>query len=442
MVTQKKTMKKSRLEVSPVVTKKMEQLCLQIAQLPNERTFENFSKLSLLQERNLLRTLIDNLPHSIFIKDTSGRYLMFNKTALQRRGLEIEDQLIGKTDYDFTTKDMADQYRNEELRVINTGKASLAKIESGEDLEGNHIYGCVTRAPIKESDGKVVGICTVAIDVTEQIEAREDLEKGKTVLEKKVKERTNALESANESLKEEIEIRHQTESKLLVYRDQLRFLASELSLTEERTRRNIANDVHDHIGQNLAMAKIKLQNLTESANDEATKQLAKEISVIVSETIDSTRSLTFEISPPVLYELGFEAAIEWLLKKVRKEHGLKTDFVSDRRKKQLNENTKVFLFQAVRELLNNVTKHARAKTVQISVQKVDKWVRISILDDGNGFSWKKIKSINESYSTFGLFSIKERLSYINGKMEVESEISKGTKIVLTAPLAKNKNLME
>ncbi|MBN1796535.1 MAG: sensor histidine kinase [Sedimentisphaerales bacterium] len=276
------------------------------------------------------------------------------------------------------------------------------------------------------------------LDINEVKQAEDALRSGRDELEVKIKERTSELEKLNRKMMQEIKSREEAQAKLLVYRDQLRSLASELSLAEERTRRRIANNVHDNIGQNLAMAKIKLQLLAETTGSSEQKKQVQEIANLVADTIESIRSLTVEISPPVLYELGFEPAVEWLLRQVRKKYGLKTDFSSDFGGKPIDENISVFLFQAVRELLNNVTMHAQANIIKISACRLKNQIQVTVSDDGKGFKRRKIGAIQESLSNFGLFSIRERLNYIGGKLEINSACGKGTEVIITAPLSVNK----
>ncbi len=295
---------------------------------------------------------------------------------------------------------------------------------------------------IKSENGKDAFLQGVMFDITELKHAEqalrrieENLRRSKDELEERVKQRTSDLEQVNKRLRAEIRTRKQAQTELLVYQSRLRSLASELSLAEERTRRRIATDVHDHIGQNLAMAKMRLQLLAESVQTAQDRLIIGEISDIIAGTIESTRSLTFEISPPVLYELGFEAAVEWLLRKARKQQGLKTDFQTDGYKKPLDETVCVFLFQAVRELLVNVAKHAHAKNVTVSVYSRNEHIQVAVADDGVGFDTKKSESLQPNPAGFGLFSIRERLSYIGGNLKIHSAPGKGTEITITAPLA-------
>ncbi len=124
-----------------------------------------------------------------------------------------------------------------------------------------------------------------------------------------------------------------------------------------------------------------------------------------------------------------------MLRKSRKEDNLITSFQTDGRSKPLDENVRVFLFQAVRELLINVSKHAGAKKVTVSVFRLNDHVQVSVADDGAGFNMEKMDSLSPNPGGFGLFSIRERLSYIGGRLNIDSTKGKGARIIITAPLA-------
>ncbi|MFH1370716.1 MAG: PAS domain S-box protein [Planctomycetota bacterium] len=230
----------------------------------------------------------------------------------------------------------------------------------------------------------------------------------------------------------------EVEEKLLLYQDQLRSLASQLSLAEERLRRRIATELHDHIAQNLAISKIKLASLADTASTQQRAKAIREITDLITQAIEDTRSLTFEVSPPVLYELGFEAAVRWLAKQAGRRFGLKVEFTDDGLAKPLDTDIRVLLFQAVRELLVNVVKHAKTGKASISTRKIHNNIRMTIEDEGVGFDTSGVGASDYTKGGFGLFNIRERLNYIGGKVEIRSRPNHGTRITLFAPLLKNK----
>jgi signal transduction histidine kinase len=239
-------------------------------------------------------------------------------------------------------------------------------------------------------------------------------------------------------LNREIGVRKKAENRVAVYQDNLRSLASSLSLAEERERRRLAVYLHDQIGHTLALANIKLGELQQSLSGQfpgfPTAELEKTGSLL-KQAIRDTHSLTFKISSPILYELGLAAALEWLTEQIQKDHGISTRFIADGRIDPLDDDVRVLLFQAVNELLVNVVKHAQAKNVEVSIQRKSENLKVAVGDDGVGFQMPQAYPPRREKCGFGLFSIRERLRPYGGVLEVQSEPGAGTHITLTVPLA-------
>jgi len=229
--------------------------------------------------------------------------------------------------------------------------------------------------------------------------------------------------------------RKQAEERLLTYHNRLRSLASALSLAEEQERRRIATEVHEHIGQNLAFTKIKLGKVRELAPSDSFRNAVDEAIEVIDRTIEETRSLVFQVSSPILYELGFVAAVESLTQKSQEKHGIPIDFEDDGKSKPLSDDVRVLLFQAVRELLANVVRHAQAKTVEVSVVKKNDEILVDVKDDGIGFEPVEIGPAMGQDMRFGLFSIRERLESLGGGMKIASRRGRGTRVTLSAPLS-------
>ena len=233
---------------------------------------------------------------------------------------------------------------------------------------------------------------------------------------------------------DDITVRKNAESKLLIYQEKLRSLASELSLVEERERRSIATDLHDQIGQTLSVIKMRCFALRSDLSSPDHVCQIDEIKELVKQTIQDTRSLTFELSPPVLYELGLVAAIDWLAEQFQSKHNLKCTVESDKKPKPLNQDIEIVLFRSVRELLVNIVKHSRANKVKITIRTNKNNLRIRVTDDGIGFNPKTKATRTYKDQQFGLFNITERIRHLGGKLEVDSQSGKGTMVTLVAPL--------
>jgi PAS domain S-box-containing protein len=228
--------------------------------------------------------------------------------------------------------------------------------------------------------------------------------------------------------------RKQAQERLQVHQQQLRALASELSLAEERERRRIAMSLHDHTCQNLVLVRMKLDELLESA-PAAQAEAFHGICNVLSDTIEDVRELTFDLSSPTLYKFGLEAALEELLEdKFGAEQDVEYDFSDDGESKPLTDDVRVLLFQSVREILINILKHARARNITLDIRRAEGSIRIAVTDDGVGFDVDEVSSLPARQRGFGLFSIKERLDCIGGSLEIDSQRGVGSQFTLVAPL--------
>ena len=230
----------------------------------------------------------------------------------------------------------------------------------------------------------------------------------------------------------DINDRKLAEEALQAHRQALRNLAAELSLTQEKERRQIADDLHDHIGQNLVLAKMKLGELKSLLPARHSASI-DQIRTVVDQSIKDTRSLIYDLCPQVLYELGLEAAIDWLVEQTQAKYGLRC--VADIRPlpRPIREDRRVILFQAVRELLVNVAKHARATQAKVTFHGDGGRVSIQVADDGRGFDPSFLTLPNSTGKGFGLFSIRERLALLGGELKIDSVPGQGTRATVTMP---------
>lgn len=226
----------------------------------------------------------------------------------------------------------------------------------------------------------------------------------------------------------------QIQDEIRDYQEQLRSLASELSLTEERERRRLAADLHDNIGQILAMAQIKLGEVLKKMRSRELEAAVNEIRGFLSQAIQYSRSLTFELGLPVLYDLGLEAAVEWLADQFQEQHGLRIKVHRDDLPKPLGEPASVLVFRVLRELLTNVVKHAGATQVEIAISREGGHLAVQVADNGKGFDPTAGQPRTGGTSGYGLFSIRERLGHLGGYLDIKSAPGQGSTITLVVPL--------
>ena len=247
-----------------------------------------------------------------------------------------------------------------------------------------------------------------------------------------VKDREGRVLSYEGSLLD-VTVRKEAEAELAAYQKKLRALSAELSAAEERERRRLARDLHDGVSQSLALSISRLKAWTHKNAIEYLIKDKESVLSTLSEALEQIRTLTFELSPPVLYDYGLEAALEWLSENIEDRYGLSVAFQVRGEPGVIGENLRVVLYRSVRELLINAVKHARAERVQILVEHRDSQVNIMVEDDGVGLRAKQ--EVWDSGKGFGLFGVRERLKTLGGVMEIDSSPNRGTRIVLTAPIS-------
>ncbi|MBD3167819.1 hypothetical protein GF324_14550 [bacterium] len=261
------------------------------------------------------------------------------------------------------------------------------------------------------------------VDEEELLQAQENLE---TL----VKRRTRELEETNRRLQAEVEEHRKARAEIEQYQQQLRDLAGDLTVSQARERQAIAAELHDHIGQSLAFMKMQLLQLKRISLSSGIEGNVIALERLLNRTITSTRSLTFEISPPVLYELGLAAALDWLAEHYQQMHGFTVHIAEDGDPlPPMPEEMQVLLFQCVRELLANAVKHAGVKEAFVSSRIDNHRLEIRVEDNGTGFDPQRLKSTSgtrRGRMGFGLFSVRERLRYLDGELHVESQPGRGT----------------
>jgi signal transduction histidine kinase/CheY-like chemotaxis protein len=274
-------------------------------------------------------------------------------------------------------------------------------------------------------------------------------------LELRIASRTAQLKVANHALEMELGQRRRAEEALrrlnadleqrvaertrdlVASNHRLQALASELTLAEQRERKRLASELHDYLAQILALGRIKISQLRQktSGQPDAVQQLVAEVDNLLEKAGEYTRSLMAKLNPPVLDELGLPSALAWLAKQMPL-HGLLVEVHVSQERVPLPDDQAVLLFQSVRELLINVAKHAGTDRATVSLAiDPDQELRIEVQDHGRGFDPVAMEAKSES-EHFGLFSVKERMQAMGGRLDVKSKPGAGTTLTMTLPLVK------
>src|SRR6188508_1859220 len=239
--------------------------------------------------------------------------------------------------------------------------------------------------------------------------AEEALRRLNTDLEQRISERTRDLVASNH---------------------RLQALASELTLAEQRERKRLASELHDYLAQILALARIKMSQLRQKVSSESPgTQLVGEIDNLLEKAGEYTRSL--------MDELGLPSALTWLAKQMPL-HGLLVEVRLFQEQVALPDDQSVLLFQSVRELLINVAKHAGTDRATVSLRvDPDQQLSIEVQDQGRGFDPVALEARSEN-GRFGLFSVRERMQAMGGRLDLTSRPGEGTTVTMILPLGKAK----
>jgi PAS domain S-box-containing protein len=356
---------------------------------------------------------------------SEGQVLRFSESVYRNNeGTDINPKdLIGRSfldapwwrDLPDTVADWRRQFSEALSRPGPARGEGLYRLGNGELR-----YAVNTVTALRDDAGNIEYLLCEGMDITE------------------LKQSQVRLKHAAEELERQVTIRT---AELLETQDRLRALATELNLAEQRERKRLATELHDHLQQTLVLGKFKvghakrlLQALPECL------ELVKQFDEVLTEALSYTRTLVAELSPPILRDHGLPAGLRWLAEYMRKHEMTVFVNVPEYVRLGLPEDQAVLLFQSVRELLINAAKHAQTDHASVTLQQHLDQLSIQVRDEGRGFDPMSTTGPSDHSSKFGLFSIKERMKALGGSFTIESAPGQGTTALLTLPLVYRRDI--
>lgn len=372
---------------------------------------------SLQQSEARFRHLADALPQLVWTADPDGNvdyynqrrheFLGFTKTA---SGWEWRPVL-----HPDDLQPTVDAWQH----AVETG--NIYQIEHRVcRADGEFVWFLSRAVPIHNADGKIVKWYGTATNIHENKVAASERERLLVALEREqaqLKELTQTLEDR---------VHKGTE--------QIRTLAARLTLAEHQERKRVAQILHDHIQQMLYAVQMRIHLIEidlPSAHAEFLLTHTAEMKRMTNEAINAARTLSVELSPPILENEGLPEAIQWLIQQMKEIHGLRISLAAEGDCRVENKNLRVMLFQVGRELLFNVVKHARVNEATVVLKRSDETISIIVSDQGQGMD---LAALPLKGSGFGLASIRERLNLFDGLLHIESAPGQGTRVTITCPL--------
>lgn len=380
-----------------------------------------------------LHTLLDLLPIGVAIAhDPACSWISVNPAAAAMLGVTVD-----------RNASMSSVGPELPFRVLHNGRelsaaelpmqrAAAANIEIRdyevvlERTDGTRLHLLEYAKPLRDEAGAVTGAIGLMIDVTAQ---REGVRQWAEMQE----DAARRLRELNESLESRVNERT-LEAKARA--EQLRSLALSLADAEARERKRLAQALHDQLQQLLSAAKLKAALVRRVSTEEPVSRHLKDLERLIEGAISESRSLTLELSPPVLYDGGLNPAIEALARDLERRRGVRFELAFDQCAEPELEQIRVLLFEAVRELVQNVIQHANATLIRITSSCPNPGtVHLTIADNGRGFDLTTLSAprTRPEAGRLGLLEVRERLNHIGGDLDIQSQVGEGTTVTIVAP---------
>lgn len=262
----------------------------------------------------------------------------------------------------------------------------------------------------------------------------EELTRHREHLTELVESKTSELSEANRQLQVEASEREQAEVALRASETQLRMLSARLMTAQETERKNISRELHDELGHDLTIMKLRLRSVEKKLQDQADlRDVCVEIIGFIDQTIENVRRLSSDLSPSILEDLGLTAAIRWLVENFNRNFEGTMYLDLEDIDRLFTENGQIMIYRVLQEAVTNIGKHARAGKVSIVIKKTDAQVSFLIQDDGKGFSPLLSPARYPSGKGLGLAIMEERVRMLDGTLDIQSQEGHGTRISFSIP---------
>ncbi len=361
---------------------------------------------ALRESEQRYRRLFEASLAGVYLTKPDGTILDFNEAMMRMLGYDTREEVFQHRSPDFYADP---EFRKELIYLLQRDGIVPAKEAVLRRKDGSVLYALGHAVLLRNEQTGEPYIQGVAIDITERKQAEEALRELTRTLESKVAQRT-------------AELRHRAR--------QLQKMTLELSETEDRERRRLAEILHDDLQQELAAARFQVERMRSQARYDASLQAtAAQADHLLKDAIAKSRSLSHELSPAVMRHGDFAETLRWLASEMQAKHGLVVHVEADSEVRSELEVIKSLLFRAAQELLFNVVKYAGVREARLRVRQCERCICLSVSDRGRGFDPQTL----EETVGFGLMSIRERVELLKGRMKIKSAPGRGSTFFLAVP---------
>ena len=363
--------------------------------LTYKQKFESAEK-DVLRAEEMYRLLANNTNDLICLHEPDSTLKYVSPSIKNLLGYEPSD-FIGKEIFSVVHKDDAKKLRDAIDEKLFNGKITTALSSRILHKEGHYVWLEFLASPIYIEE-EINCFVTSARDITQWMLAKEEIQEYQTSLQK---------------------------------------LTTEITMVEEKQKKEIASNIHDHLSQSLVISKMRINEMKKNPNLKMIDEDLLFIETNISDAIENSRKITFELSPPILYQFGIIEALHWLIEDLEAKHKIKFQLNNNVTNIKLSDEKSILLYRSIQEVITNAIKHAKASLITLDISKNKLGVSISIADNGVGFDTSILNNHqNHSISGFGLFTVQERIQNIQGVFTITSEINTGTTIKIFIPLSK------
>jgi PAS domain S-box-containing protein len=332
-------------------------------------------------------------PGTAVMRDFEGRYLFANE-AWENRQRRTRQDWEGKTIAEVWPPPTAAKFYEGDLQVIGQGKM-VQTIEEIPQEDGIHNW-LVTKFPIPDQDGRPALIGEVSLDIT---------------------------------------LRRRAEEALRESEQRLRFLTSQLLTAQERERKRISMELHDELGQSLAVLKLQIRAIQRGLKDDQQdlREECVELLRYLDGVIDDIRRLSRDLSPAIIEDLGLQSALQYLINAVSKHYTVSHAFEVEGLDQLFMAEAQIIIYRIFQECLTNISKHAGATEVSVVIKEHDGLISLMIEDNGAGFDPALVLARRGVGRGLGLPALDERARMLGGTLKIWSRPGAGTKMTLVIP---------